>query len=80
MGFSVRKRCRSKRLSRYTTIWKVTLSEKYYGEWDGAGVAQELADEMTSRGLIATYNHPGLVQSARGRIHSYERNLGVGNL
>ena len=31
---------------------------KYYGEWDGAGVAQELADEMTSRGLIATYNHP----------------------
>ena len=31
---------------------------KYYGEWDGAGVAQELEDEMTSRGLIATYNHP----------------------
>lgn len=27
MGFSVRKRCRSKRLSRYTTIWKATLSE-----------------------------------------------------
>lgn len=31
---------------------------KYYGEWDGAKAAQELADEMTGRGLIATYNHP----------------------
>lgn len=31
---------------------------KYYGEWYGAAVAQELADEMTKRGLIATYNHP----------------------
>lgn len=30
----------------------------YYGEWDGAAVAQRLADEMTQRGLIATYNHP----------------------
>lgn len=31
---------------------------KYYGEWDGAAVAQSLADEMTQRGMIATYNHP----------------------
>lgn len=31
---------------------------KYYGEWDGADAAQKLADEMTQRGLIATYNHP----------------------
>lgn len=32
--------------------------KKYYGSWDGAKVAQELADEMTQRGLITTYNHP----------------------
>ena len=31
---------------------------KYYGDWDGAKVAQELADEMAAHGLIATYNHP----------------------
>ena len=31
---------------------------KYYGTWDGADAAQKLADEMTSRGMIATYNHP----------------------
>lgn len=32
--------------------------DKYYGDWDGAKAAQKLADEMTSRGMIATYNHP----------------------
>ena len=31
---------------------------KFYGEWDGALAAQQLADEMTKRGMIATYNHP----------------------
>nr|WP_294469997.1 PHP domain-containing protein [uncultured Sellimonas sp.] len=32
--------------------------DRYYGHWDGAKAAQKLADEMTSRGMIATYNHP----------------------
>lgn len=31
---------------------------KYSGQWDGAKAAQELADEMKSRGMITTYNHP----------------------
>lgn len=31
---------------------------KYYGDWDGAAAAQELADMMRSRGMIVTYNHP----------------------
>ena len=30
----------------------------YYGEWDGAAVAQQLADELAARGCITTYNHP----------------------
>lgn len=32
--------------------------KKYYGKWDGAKVAQELADEMKDSGMITTYNHP----------------------
>lgn len=30
----------------------------YYGDWDGAAVAQQLADELAARGCITTYNHP----------------------
>lgn len=30
----------------------------YYGEWDGAKVAQELCDKMRAHGCITTYNHP----------------------
>lgn len=30
----------------------------YYGSWDGAKVAQELADSLIERGCIVTYNHP----------------------
>ncbi|MDD3402798.1 MAG: PHP domain-containing protein [Hespellia sp.] len=36
----------------------IHIVPKYYGSWDGAKVAQELADEMTDHGLVATYNHP----------------------
>ena len=31
---------------------------KYYGRWNGAEVAQQLADEMKKHGMITTYNHP----------------------
>lgn len=31
---------------------------KYYGQWDGAKTAQELADMLKERGMITTYNHP----------------------
>ncbi|MDD3219905.1 MAG: PHP domain-containing protein [Lachnospiraceae bacterium] len=31
---------------------------KYYGEWDGAYVAQALSDGLRDRGCITTYNHP----------------------
>lgn len=31
---------------------------KYYGSWDGAQAAQELADELRRRGMVTTYNHP----------------------
>ncbi len=30
----------------------------YIGEWDGAAVAQKMADDLNSMGFIATYNHP----------------------
>lgn len=30
----------------------------YYRDWDGAAVAQKLADELAARGCITTYNHP----------------------
>lgn len=30
----------------------------YYGTWDGALAAQELADHMAAHGCITTYNHP----------------------
>lgn len=30
----------------------------YYGEWDGAKVAQEVCDNMREHGCITTYNHP----------------------
>lgn len=30
----------------------------FFGSWDGAEVAQELADELRSRGCITIYNHP----------------------
>ena len=30
----------------------------YFGSWDGAAVAKEMADDLRSMGFIATYNHP----------------------
>lgn len=31
---------------------------KYYGSWDGAAVAQQMADFLSQRGMLVTYNHP----------------------
>lgn len=31
---------------------------EFYGSWDGAGAAQQMADMMTRRGMLVTYNHP----------------------
>ncbi|MEG1658525.1 MAG: CehA/McbA family metallohydrolase [Oscillibacter sp.] len=31
---------------------------KFYGGWDGAAVAQEMADMLAGHGLVTTYNHP----------------------
>lgn len=31
---------------------------KYYKTWEGANVAQELAEDLRKRGCIITYNHP----------------------
>lgn len=31
---------------------------KFYGDWDGAKVAQEMADMLGRHGLVTTYNHP----------------------
>ena len=31
---------------------------RHYGTWDGAKVAQQLADLLSSRGMLVTYNHP----------------------
>ena len=30
----------------------------FYGEWDGAAVAQEMSDYLRSRGCLTIYNHP----------------------
>lgn len=30
----------------------------YYGKWDGAAAAQQLADELVARGCATVYNHP----------------------
>lgn len=30
----------------------------FFGEWDGANAAQELADELIRHGCVVTYNHP----------------------
>lgn len=32
--------------------------DTYYGAWDGLHAAQKLVDDMTSRGMLSTYNHP----------------------
>ena len=31
---------------------------RYYDTWDGAKVAQQLADTLSARGMFVTYNHP----------------------
>lgn len=31
---------------------------EFYGSWDGAEAAQQMADMMTRRGMLVTYNHP----------------------
>lgn len=31
---------------------------RYYDTWDGAKVAQQLADALSARGMFVTYNHP----------------------
>ena len=31
---------------------------RYFGSWDGAAVAREMADELTGMGFIVSYNHP----------------------
>lgn len=37
---------------------EVLQPKRFYGDWDGAAVAQELCDYLKSRGCITTYNHP----------------------
>ena len=37
---------------------EVVPPRMFYGEWDGAAVAQEMSDYLRSRGCLTIYNHP----------------------
>lgn len=32
--------------------------KEYFGAWDGAGVAQQIQDDLTAHGCLTIYNHP----------------------